>query len=319
MRKILITGGAGFIGSHLVEYFKLQEFKILVVDDLTTGSFKTTGSSNIEFLKVSLVSVIEYENRVIAFSPDVVIHAAASYSEPDNWLSDVNNNIIGTINLINVCKKLNLLKFIYLQTSLCYGLSGNIESFRNDAPYFKGKYFGGTSYAITKTAAELFLSISNIKFISLRLANIFGPGNFSGPIPIFFDNLKKKKKSIVVDSTREFLFIRDLINLISISIGSTIDKGYYNVSSGESTSIKEIFCIVAGHLGISDIENLYELKRISADDTKTISLDMSETKRDFNWKVETSFESAISETLDWYEKNDIKKTHTHLKLFENYG
>lgn len=313
--KFLITGGAGFIGSHLVNFFESKGNEVLVIDNYRTGAYRNFTNST-KVVNASLSELNEFENKVLEFSPQVIIHAAATYSEPDNWMLDIDSNIKGTVNIIRVAQKLELSKFLFLQTSLSYGLSQSERVFKNSSPYFSGGYNGGTSYAITKTAAELFLSISSIPFISFRLGNIFGPRNFSGPIPIFYKNLKNRNKSILVDSSREFLYINDLVDCINLAIESEIKQGYYNVSSGKSISIVELFHKIAGYLEVQVDSDLFEIKSISKDDTVTLSLDCTQTMNDFNWKSKTPFNEALFDTINSYEVEAISNTFTHLKLFD---
>lgn len=311
--KILITGGCGFIGSHLAQKFDSLGHKVIIIDNNYTGNF-CEFSPNVNVLRFSLVDINEFESQVIDFNPNVVIHAAATYSEPDNWLLDVNNNIIGTINIIAICKKINLTKLIFLQTSLCYGVSLEKVLYNNNSPYFLGGYSGGTSYAISKTAAELYLSISNIDFISFRLANIFGPRNYTGPIPIFFQNIKNNKKSVVINSVREFLYIDDLVNCIVLATESKINSGFYNISSGVETSILSLFDLIAKQLKVINLISLRDIKNPFFDDTVAISLDSSSTKIDFSWEPKVNFEQGLTKTIKWYEDFGISNTFTHLKI-----
>lgn len=313
--KILVTGGAGFIGSHLVNYFESNGNEVLVIDNYTTGAYKEF-TINTKVIYASLSVSKYFENEVLDFKPEVIIHAAATYAEPDNWILDIESNIIGTVNLIRVAQKVKQCKFIFLQTSLSYGLSKSDTLFKHNSPYFLGGYSGGSSYAITKTAAELFLSISGINFISLRLGNIFGPRNYSGPIPIFYKNLKNKCKSILVDSYREFLYINDLIECIDLAIKSDIKQGYFNVSSGISISIVELFYKIADCLDIQVTNDLFDKKVVSNDDTLTLSLDCSQTLKDLNWKSKTQFNIGLKETIKSYELDVVSNTFTHLKLFD---
>lgn len=309
--KILITGGAGFIGSHLADKLIDRGDKVVVVDNLATGR-KENVNSKVIFYKLDISNDNQLGEIFSEHRPETVIHAAASYKSPDDWREDVKTNVLGTVNVLKHSKETDVRRLIYFQTSLCYGLNPIEQPITLNHPLFEGKYKGGSSYAITKTAGELFISMSGLNFISFRLANAYGPRNLSGPLPTFYKRLMSGEECFVADTRRDFIYIDDLIAVVIKAISMTEKSGFYHVSSGKDYSIKELYDTLSTFLDDS-IKQRAVLKPRSPDDTYTILLDPKKTEDDFDWQVHTPLEEGIKSAVEWYRKNRIENTYTHLK------
>ena len=244
-KKILVTGGAGFIGSHVVDEALKKGFEVAIIDNYTTGRMENISFPEaIKIFKGDIANEEVVRDAIKTFSPDYIIHSAASFKDPNDWKEDIRTNVIGTLNVIESAKELCVKKIVYLQTSLCYGLHPLESPISINHPYFSGKYQGGSSYAISKTNGELYLELSGVNFVSLRLANVFGPRNFSGPIPTFYDRLNKKEQCIIYNTRRDFIFIQDVVDCIFAMLSYTGDRKYFNVSTGRDYSIEEVFEIM---------------------------------------------------------------------------
>ena len=136
-----------------------------------------------ENLQVVLVALQKglIDELFCEFEPDVVVHTAASYKDPNDWYNDSLTNCVGGSNVVRASIENGVKRFIYFQTSLCYGLKPIEQPITLNHP----KFPASTSYAITKTANEDFLEISGLDFVTFRLANVIGPRNVAGPLPIF--------------------------------------------------------------------------------------------------------------------------------------
>lgn len=305
--KVLVTGGAGFIGSHVCDRLLDLGHDVLSIDNYKTGD-KNNNADDTR-LKIVSNSICDHESlRMIFsdFSPEIVIHAAASFKDPQDWKEDASTNILGTINLLEASKETQVKKFIYLQTSLCYGIHPLQKPITLDHPLISG----GSSYAISKTAAERYIELSGLDFVSLRLANVYGPRNLSGPLPTFYNKIVNNQICTVVDTKRDFIYIDDVVELIIKAIESN-KKGYYHAATGKDHSIKELFEITTKCLGLKNYQ--MQEKKMGADDVETILLDPSRTELDFNWKGNTKFELGVQSAINWYKNNPIKRTYTHLK------
>ena len=151
--KVLVTGALGQIGSHVVELLLEQDIAVYGIDNLTTGRREHLNKNpllNLSFESIS--NLVKMEEIFEEFKPDVVVHTAASYKDPDDWYNDTLTNCVGGSNVIQLSKKFNVKRFIYFQTALCYGLKPNEQPITLDHP----RNPEGSSYAITKTTNELF-------------------------------------------------------------------------------------------------------------------------------------------------------------------
>jgi len=307
--RILITGGAGFLGSNITEYLKKRADIIIVDNYATSNPENIIVSKNITLIEGTIENSDLVEKTIQDFKPTIVIHSAASYKDPNNWKEDINTNIIGTANIVKSCEKIDIKKIIYFQTALCYGKPKEkpITLSHPTSPF--------TSYSISKTAGENFIKLSGLPFISLRLSNIYGPRHFSGPIPTFYKRLKANKECFVVDTRRDFLELQDFLDLIDIILISN-KCGIYNVSSGKDCSIKEIFDLILNELEIK-LEREVKIINPGIDDVNTLLLDPSKTEDDFNWKAKVSLKDGIKKIIKWYEKNGVEQAYTHLKIGDN--
>jgi UDP-glucose 4-epimerase len=314
--KVLITGGAGFIGSNLADKLLTKGDNVLVIDNYSTGRRDNLQPhDNLMVIEGTIADHELVEKAFDEFGPDIVVHAAASYKDPSNWVEDSLTNVLGTVNVVKASMKSGVKRIIYFQTSLCYGLHPLEQPITLKHPLFSGGSAGGSSYAISKTSAEQYIELGGLDFISFRLANAYGPRNLSGPLPTFYHRLTNSKPCFVMDTRRDFIYIDDLVEAVLKAIDGTGEKGYYHISSGTDYSIKELFDATVKALGIK-LEKEVEVKPRNKDDVFTILLDPSKINNDFNWRVSTPLEEGIKTTVEWYKKYGITQTYTHLKQAE---
>jgi UDP-glucose 4-epimerase len=313
MKKVLITGGAGFVGSHLADRLLSKGCKVLVIDNFATGRRDNLlPHDNLELVEGSIVDNNLVTGLFSKFSPDVVVHAAASYKDPNNWVEDTQTNVLGSVNVVKAAMENGVKRIINFQTSLCYGLEPIEQPITLEHPYFSGKsQGGGSSYAISKTAGEMYVELSGIDFVSFRLANAYGPRNISGPLPVFYQRLTEGKECFVADTRRDFIFVMDLIDLVEKAVNG-VGHGYYHASSGADYSIKELFDATLKALDIK-LDKEVEVKPRGKDDVYTILIDPSKTYADYNWKTSTILAEGIAETINYYKKFGITQAFTHLK------
>ena len=123
LSKILITGGAGFVGSHLADRLLERGDEVLVIDNYATGRRDNlTNHPNLEVIEGSIADTALVDDAFERFAPDVVVHAAAAYKDPEAWIEDAETNVIGGINIARATQRLDDARLIYFQTALCYGL-----------------------------------------------------------------------------------------------------------------------------------------------------------------------------------------------------
>jgi UDP-glucose 4-epimerase len=309
--KVLITGGSGFVGSHLADRLLARNDQVLVIDNFSTGRRDNLKShQNLELVEASIANTQLMEQIFVQFKPDVVVHAAASYKDPDNWVEDCHTNVLGTVNVVSAAKKAGCSRIIYFQTALCYGLNPKEQPVTLDH-HFDAR---GSSYAISKTAAEHYVELSGLNFVSFRLANAYGPRNISGPLPTFYQRLSTNKTCFVMDTRRDFVYIEDLIDCVEKAVDGT-GQGYYHISSGSDYSIKELFDATIAALNIK-LDKEVEVRPRNPDDAFTILLDPSRTQSDFAWNVKTPLIDGVKAAITYYQNYGIDQTYTHLKAVE---
>jgi UDP-glucose 4-epimerase len=315
--KVLITGGAGFIGSHLTDRLLARGDQVWVVDNYATGRRDNlVPHPNLTIVEGTIADADLVQRAFTPFQPEVVVHAAASYKDPKNWVEDVRTNVLGAVHVAQAAQKCQVRRLIYFQTSLCYGLKPLEQPITLKHPLFSGDYPGGSSYAISKTSAEQYLELSGLDFLSFRLANAYGPRNLSGPPPTFYQRLTQGKPCFVVDTRRDFIYVDDLINVVVKAVDGVGKRGYYHISTGGDYSIQELFDAVVEALGIQ-LKEPVEVRPRAADDAPTILIDPSKTQRDFQWKAQTPLKTGIAEAVAYYRQYGVAETFTHLKLEEH--
>ena len=311
--KVMITGGAGFIGSHLADRLLSRGDEVLVIDNYSTGRRDNlTPNSKLKVVEGTIADNDLIRDLFADFQPDYVAHAAASYKDPDNWEEDARTNTLGGAIVTRASLDSGVKRLIYFQTALCYGVKPLEQPITLDHPILPGD----SSYAITKTAAEQYIALSGIDFISFRLANAYGPRNLSGPLPTFYHRLTNDFKCFVMDTRRDFIYVNDLIDLVMMSLDGKGESGYYHASSGSDYAIKELFDSTVKALDIT-LDEEVEVRERTPDDTYTILLDPAKTVQDFGWKPTTPLADGIKSAIDWYKQYGITQTYTHLKGIED--
>ena len=312
--KVLVTGGAGFIGSHIVERLTARGDQVCVIDNYATGRRDNLiAGPNLRVVEGTIAEQALVDQVFAEFAPDVVVHAAASYKDPGNWVEDTMTNVLGTVHVVKAAQQLKVKRLIYFQTSLCYGLHPVEQPITLKHPYFSGTYSAGSSYAISKTAAEEYIEMSGLDFLSFRLANAYGPRNLSGPLPTFYHRLTNKLNCFVMDTRRDFIFVNDLVEVVIKAVGGVGSKGFYHISTGSDYAIKELFDATVKALGIR-LEKPVEVRARNEDDVYTILIDPANTQRVFNWQASTPLEEGIRLAIAWYRVHGITQTFTHLKV-----
>jgi UDP-glucose 4-epimerase len=309
--RVLVTGGAGFIGSHLTDRLLARSDEVTVIDNYATGRRDNLpdAAPGLTVIEGDVADGEVVEEAFKRFRPEVVVHAAASYKDPEDWASDAATNVLGTALVVRASESVQARRFIYLQTALCYGLHPLEQPITLDHPILPG----ASSYAISKTAGEQYVALSGLEWQSFRLANAYGPRNLSGPLPTFFSRLSAGKPCFVMDTRRDFVFVSELIDVLEKAIDGVGGAGAYHVSSGGDYSIQELFDATVAALGI-ELDAPVEVRPRGPDDAYTILLDPSRTERDFGWRAGVPLEQGVKDAIEYYQRFGITDTYTHLKL-----
>lgn len=313
MTNVLVTGGAGFIASHLTEKLLDRGDSVLVIDNFATARRDTLPSDHrgLRLEEASIADTSYVDSIFESFRPEIVVHAAAAYKDPEDWDEDARTNTLGTANVVQASERNGVGRFVYFQTALCYGLHPEEQPITLSHSLNPS----ASSYAISKTAGEWYVRLSSLNWVSLRLANVYGPRNLSGPLPTFFQRLTEGKSVFVMDTRRDFVFVDDLVGVAMKAIDGSGVGGVYHVSSGSDVSIKELFDATISAMGI-ELEEEVEVRPRNPDDAPSILLDPSKTERDFDWSAQTPLEAGVAKAVDYYRKFGVAETFTHLKSLD---
>jgi nucleoside-diphosphate-sugar epimerase len=298
--RLLITGGAGCLGSNLIEEYSAQGDEILVIDNFATGSREALAAlPRLEIVDGTVADRQMVEAAFNRFAPTHVIHSAASYKDPNDWREDVATNVTGTINTVEAARHVSVKRFVHLQTALCYGRPERvpIPVEHPTRPF---------------TAGEAYLAISDLPWVSLRLANITGPRLAIGPVPTFYKRLKSGQECFCTDTVRDFLDISDFLALMRIVLRDDAPTGVFNVSTGEGHTIAEVFSTIAACLGTTVPEPV-RVVPAAADDVPAVVLDPSRTRAALGWRAEVSLSESIARVVRWYDAHGVPVIHSHLR------
>jgi UDP-glucose 4-epimerase len=308
--KVLITGGGGFIGSHLADRLLAEGSEVLVVDNFATGRRDNLEERDgLRIVDATIEEPAALEGAFSELGPDFVVHAAASYKDPDSWAEDTRTNALGTVNVVKATQAGGVERLLYFQTALCYGTTPIEQPVTLEHPIRPD-----SSYAISKTAGEQYIELSGLDFVSFRLANAYGPRNISGPLPTFFQRLTEGKPVFVMDTRRDFIYVDDLIDVVMQAVLEGKGHGHYHVSSGSDYAIKELLDATLAALPEVELDGDVEVRAKGEDDAYTILLDPSRIQQDFGWSPTTSLEEGVARAIEYYRDRGIEQTYTHLKV-----
>ncbi len=311
----LVTGGAGFIGSNIVEYLlKYNVGKVVVLDNLSNGFYK-----NIEpFISNEKLHYIEGDIRNLencqeaCKGVDYVLHQAALGSVPRSINDPITTNevnIDGFLNMLVAARDNKVKRFVYAASSSTYGDSQSLPK-KED---IIGKPL--SPYAITKYVNEMYASIFENTYgldcIGLRYFNVFGPrqdpkGAYSAVIPLFIDAVQENRPPTINgdgEQTRDFTFVENAVQAnIKAALSDTIKSKnkVYNVAFGERTSLNQLLEVLKEKMGVK-FDAVYGPDR--AGDVRDSLADIDKAYNDFEYKPEINIAQGLEITLDWFNAN----------------
>jgi len=310
--KVFVTGGSGLVGSTTIDILLARGDEVVAIDNFATGRRDNLSSHPKLHLVEDTIADAKVVNSLIGdFRPEVVIHTAASYKNPDDWEADTLTNCVGGANVARACKDFKVGRLIYFQTALCYGTKPLEQPITLNHPINPVN----SSYAISKTTAEQYIQLSGVDYVTFRLANVVGPRNVSGPLPIFFQRLAEGKKCFVTEARRDFVFVRDLASTV-IRAADGVGSGTYHFSSGKDIAIKELYDEVVRAMRLNEYPQP-EIRPLGPDDAPSILLDPSRTFKDFGTTNFTPLSEIVEKTVAYYREHGVQGGYTHLKIENN--
>lgn len=306
MKKYVVTGGAGFIGSHITETLLQMGHQVTVIDSLRTGFKKNLKGMNVRFFKEDIRNVKRVE-KIIA-NAECVFHLAALVSVSESLLKIkecIEINSLGTINILEAARKNLKCKVVLSSSAANYGNNPILPKVETMLPAPM------TPYAITKLDGEYYLKMYldhyHLQTASLRYFNVFGPRQnpksaYAAAVPIFINNALKNEPIIIYGDglqTRDFIYVKDVVsaNILASKKGNET----YNVALGHSTSILELAQKI---IEITNSKSEIQFLQERAGDIKHSKANPSKFNQ-LGFKPKYSIAEALLETITFYE-NELK-------------
>ena len=306
--RAFITGGLGQVGSHVTELLLERGDEVLVIDNLVTGRREhLSRHPRLTVVEGTVADKGVVDKLIGDFRPDVLIHTAASYKDPEDWYNDTLTNSVGGANLISAAKANKVGRFIYFQTALCYGVFPTEQPVTLVHPINPDN----SSYSITKTTTEQFLRLSGLDHVTFRLANVIGPRNVSGPLPIFFQRLSEGKRCFVTKARRDFVYVGDLA-ACTVRAADGIGRGAYHFSSGSDVAILDLYDAAVEAMQLNEYPEP-EIRELGPDDAPSILLDPSRLVADFGGIAFTPLRTTVGRAVEYYREFGVHGGYTHLK------
>ena len=323
----LVTGGAGFIGSNLVDGLININHKVIVIDNLSTGRLSNLKKSKnkIIFKKIDLYKDKDKISKIFKrYKIDYIFHLAGladivpSIINPKNYF---NSNIIGTLNILEESKKYKIKKFIYAASASCYGIPKSYPT--NEESEIKTEYPYATSKYLGEKLVLDWAKIYKMKNLSLRFFNVYGPrsrttGAYGAVFGVFLaQKLANKPLTIVGNGkqTRDFIHVSDLVSAIIKAAKSKKFGKAYNLGSGKETTVNYIANLISK-------KKTFIPKRPGEPNRSKANI--SKARKDFNWKPKISLEEGVKlmlKNIDLYKDSPIwtpKKIKKATKVWFQY-
>jgi UDP-glucose 4-epimerase len=304
--KILVTGGAGFIGSNVADAYIAAGHEVAVIDNLTTGK-KENLNSRAKFFECDIRDKQKVSQVVLDFSPEVINHHAAQIDVRKSVTDPVYNaevNEIGTLNLLEAAIKSKIRKMIFSSTG--GAIYGEVSKKRGADEGHPQEPI--SPYAITKRTAEMYFYSYKINYgldyTVLRYGNVYGPRQDplgeAGVIAIFCGKMLNKEQPTIFgdgNQLRDYIYVGDVVeaNLLALSKGS---NQIYNIGTGKGTSVNELFFNLKEIMGF-DKEVVYAPAR--AGELFRSVLDCKKIEKELGWKAKIDIKNGLKKTLEWYK------------------
>lgn len=303
--KILVTGGAGFIGSHIVDRLIDGGEDVVVIDNLHNENKKNL-NKKAKFYKSDICSK-DLEDIFKEEKIEKVIHQAAQVSvvtSLKNPKFDAEVNVLGSINLLECCRKFNVGKIVYASSGGAIYGEPKYLPLDEKHPITPISHYGVSKYVV-EIYLNLYRGLYGLKYTSLRYANVYGPRQDpygeGGVIAIFSNKLLRNEEPTIFGDgkqTRDFVYVEDVAdaNLLALEGG---DNEAFNIGTGKETSVNEIFESLK-EITRGDIDPIYEEERKG--EIKQSYVTYSKAKEELNWEPKISLEEGLIKTVEYLKK-----------------
>jgi UDP-glucose 4-epimerase len=304
-KTVLVTGGAGFIGSHLVDRLLELEYRVVVIDDLSGGKLKNLNPAasfhHVDITQPSAAEVFQHEQ------PDLVFHLAAQTSVSYSIRDPVKNseaNVTGTLRMLEAARRYGVEKFIYSSTGGALYGDPQVHPCPDDHPVMPLSPYGMSKY-LGELYLEFYRRLYRINYTSLRYGNVYGPRQDphgeAGVVAIFSQAMLEGKQPEIFgdgDQERDFVCVDDVVeaNILAIKRGDGLAM---NIGTGQKTSINRVFDLLKGIIGYR-WEPLHGPARLG--DVYQISLHSGTAERELGWKAQVDLEDGLRRTVEYFRQ-----------------
>lgn len=301
--KVLVTGGAGFIGSHLVDELIQQGYQVVVVDNLSTGRLENINPAA-TFYRVDICSP-ELEKIFEEERPELVNHQAAQtviQKSMEDPAFDAQQNILGSLNLILQCLRFGVKKIVYVSSAGIYG-EPKYRPVDESHPVNPMSYYGISKHTI-EHYLHVFCLEHTLRYVVLRYSNVYGPRQNpkgeAGVVAIFTRQMLQGERPTIFgkgDKTRDYVYVSDVVtaNLLAMEKG---ENGIYNVGTGVETSDQEIFNLLAGLVGYQGSPHYAPVRK---GEIYRICLDCFKARKEIGWQPQFLLREGLTETVSYYQ------------------
>ena len=308
MAKVLVTGGAGFIGSHVVDLFVSKGYEVVIVDDLSTGRVSNLNPAA-KFYKIDIRDP-KLRDIFDAERPDYISHHAAqmdvrrSVAQP---LFDADVNILGSINVIECAKEFGIKHFVYISSGgAAYGEPERVPCVETD-PINPICQYGASKHTVEHYLYMYYVNYG-MNYTVLRYPNVFGPRQDprgeAGVVAIFTGKMLLGEPVLINgdgEQTRDYVFVGDCARANYLAVTIDHAPGIYNIGWGLPTSVSQIF---TGLAAITEYNQPAQHGPAKLGETRHIYLDASKARKDLGWAPTSTLEEGLRETVEYFRTSE---------------
>lgn len=306
-RRALVTGGAGFIGSHIVKSLLKIGVEVAILDNLSMGKMENVPPEAI-FIRGDILN--DDDLRKSLSDVDVIFHEAAKVrirSPLSEFYSDTVNNFMGTLNILKICKDTNVKKFIFASSMAVYADSPSPNPIKEDYTQEPLSLYG-TCKLVTERYCLNILNRLNIDCIVLRYFNTYGSGQtytpYVGVITIFVKRLLEGKVPVIYgdgEQQRDFIYVVDVAKANILAMESDVRNEIFNIGTGKGTSVNEIASLICKKMG-SNIQPTYCSEQLG--ELKFSVADVTKAKKLLGFQTVGRLEDKVNEVIDYIKKQE---------------
>jgi len=304
--RVLVTGGAGFIGSHVVDRLLAAGHAVDVIDNLATGRRERVHAR--ARLHVCDLRDARLDAVLAAARPEIVVHVAAQAAVPRSVadpLLDASVNVLGTIGLLEACRRNGVSRAIYTSTGGAGYGDTTVLPTPEDHPLRPA-----SPYGVSKITAERYLEcwagLTGGRGLTLRLANVYGPrqdpAGEAGVIAIFTSRLLSGASCVVNgdgEQTRDYVYVGDVADAVARAVASADATGIANIGTGAETTVNELYRRLARLIGVS---RTAEHGPAKPGEQRRSLLDAARAKSLLGWRPSTLLDEGLTQTVAWFRK-----------------